>query len=55
MVVADLDCSVGINTLLFVSMVISTVADAQRHNELGCHSMEFFLNDLPRNDFNRLF
>ncbi|EEC80309.1 hypothetical protein OsI_22347 [Oryza sativa Indica Group] len=49
------DCSVGINTLLFVSMVISTVADAQRHNELGCHSMEFQLNDLPRNDFNRLF
>uniref|UniRef100_A0A0E0A7G4 Uncharacterized protein n=1 Tax=Oryza glumipatula TaxID=40148 RepID=A0A0E0A7G4_9ORYZ len=55
MVVADLDCSVGINTLLFVSMVISTVADAQHHNELGCHSMEFQLNDLPRNDFNRLF
>uniref|UniRef100_A0A0E0FFX8 Uncharacterized protein n=1 Tax=Oryza nivara TaxID=4536 RepID=A0A0E0FFX8_ORYNI len=52
MVVADLDCSVGI-TLLFVSMVISTVADAQHHNELGCHSMEFQLNDLPRNDFNR--
>uniref|UniRef100_I1Q153 Uncharacterized protein n=1 Tax=Oryza glaberrima TaxID=4538 RepID=I1Q153_ORYGL len=57
MVVADLGCSVGINTLLFVSKVTSTVADAQCHNELGCHIMElqFFLNDLPRNDFNQVF
>uniref|UniRef100_A0A0D9WNT2 Uncharacterized protein n=1 Tax=Leersia perrieri TaxID=77586 RepID=A0A0D9WNT2_9ORYZ len=57
MVVADLGCSVGANTLIFVSEVISTVADAQRRNELGCNPIElqFFLNDLPGNDFNQVF
>ncbi|KAL5224410.1 hypothetical protein ABZP36_011049, partial [Zizania latifolia] len=58
MVVADLGCSVGANTLLFVSEVISTVADAQCDNsELGRLPMElqFFLNDLPGNDFNQVF
>ncbi|XP_006655959.1 anthranilate O-methyltransferase 3-like [Oryza brachyantha] len=57
MVVADLGCSVGTNTLLFVSEVISTVAYAQYQNELGRHPMElqFFLNDLPGNDFNQVF
>uniref|UniRef100_A0A0D3GET1 Uncharacterized protein n=1 Tax=Oryza barthii TaxID=65489 RepID=A0A0D3GET1_9ORYZ len=57
MIVADLGCSVGANTLLFVSDVINTVADAQHHDELRCHPMElqFFLNDLSGNDFNQVF
>lgn len=57
MIVADLGFSVDANTLLFVSDVINTVADAQHHDELRCHPMElqFFLNDLSGNDFNQVF
>uniref|UniRef100_J3MCV1 Uncharacterized protein n=2 Tax=Oryza brachyantha TaxID=4533 RepID=J3MCV1_ORYBR len=58
MVVADLGCSVGANTLLFVSGVISTVADGRHGNErIRRYPMElqFFLNDLPGNDFNQVF
>jgi anthranilate O-methyltransferase len=64
MVVADLGCSSGPNTLLIVSEVLGAVADS-RH-ELATTMMvvggagqpqhvQIFLNDLPGNDFNLVF
>ncbi|KAG6480243.1 hypothetical protein ZIOFF_063723 [Zingiber officinale] len=50
MVVVNLDCSSGPNTLLVVSYVLSVAAKLPATMEL-----QFFLNDLPRNDFNSLF
>ncbi|KAL6861730.1 hypothetical protein ACP4OV_017430 [Aristida adscensionis] len=48
LVVGDLGCGSGENTLIFLSEVI---------NALGGHPMElqFFLNDLPGNDFDHTF
>jgi jasmonate O-methyltransferase len=61
MVVADLGCSSGPNTLLVVSEVLGAVAD--RRDELTTMAaaqppathVQFFLNDLPGNDFNLVF
>ncbi|CAN6246322.1 unnamed protein product [Urochloa humidicola] len=64
MVIADLGCSSGPNTLLVVSEVLGAVADLReaelammmdgRQPPLQQH-VQFFLNDLPGNDFNQVF
>lgn len=63
MVVADLGCSSGKNTLLVVDEVMSTLQDcAARDEEMKmadddgrATQVQFFLNDLPGNDFNLVF
>ncbi|KAM3244422.1 hypothetical protein ACQJBY_056007 [Aegilops geniculata] len=55
MTIVDLGCSSGENTLFFVSNVIEAV---KGHLEKlsGHHAeLQFFLNDLPSNDFNCVF
>jgi hypothetical protein len=58
MTVVDLGCSSGQNTLIFVSKVIQVVGRASSNDQKsGCCPVElqFFLNDLPGNDFNHVF
>lgn len=54
MVVADLGCSSGPNTLLVVSEVLAAVAMVAGGSAQPQH-VQFFLNDLPGNDFNLVF
>jgi anthranilate O-methyltransferase len=56
MVVADLGCSSGPNTFLVVSEVLAAVTADQSESDLRppVH-VQFFLNDLPGNDFNLVF
>ncbi|CAN6201465.1 unnamed protein product [Urochloa humidicola] len=49
LVVVDLGCSSGENTLIFVSQVMNAMSDDQQME------VQFFLNDLPGNDFNYIF
>uniref|UniRef100_A0ACD5UL25 Uncharacterized protein n=1 Tax=Avena sativa TaxID=4498 RepID=A0ACD5UL25_AVESA len=57
MTVVDLGCSSGPNTLSFVSKVIEVVGRGSDKPESGRDPVElqFFLNDLQRNDFNQVF
>ncbi|CAL5038269.1 unnamed protein product [Urochloa decumbens] len=56
MVVADLGCSSGPNTLLVVSQVMNAVRGfTRKKGDSSAVDVQFFLNDLPNNDFNLLF
>ncbi|KAL5212928.1 hypothetical protein ABZP36_023775 [Zizania latifolia] len=56
MVVADLGCSSGPNTLLVVSEVLAAVANRCSERLAAAYvQLQFFLNDLPCNDFNLVF
>ncbi|KAL8093416.1 benzoate carboxyl methyltransferase-like [Apium graveolens] len=53
---ADLGCSCGPNTYLFVSNIVKIVhAVCQKNNFKTPDEFQVFLNDLPTNDFNTLF
>ncbi|KAK1387418.1 salicylate carboxymethyltransferase-like [Heracleum sosnowskyi] len=53
---ADLGCSSGANTFLFVANVLSIVhAVCLEKNLKAPEEFQVFLNDLPNNDFNELF
>jgi jasmonate O-methyltransferase len=61
MVVVDLGCSSGPNALVIVSEVMSKVRAIAREESAApphcraCVGVQFFLNDLPSNDFNLVF
>ncbi|KAJ1275493.1 hypothetical protein BS78_05G139800 [Paspalum vaginatum] len=57
MVAADIGCSSGPNTLLLVSEVMNTISDRVREtaDNSPVKEVQFFLNDLPGNDFNLVF
>jgi len=55
MKVADLGCSVGPNTLLLISNVVSIVDTACTRLNREPPTFQFYLNDLFENDFNTTF
>ncbi|XP_078153954.1 anthranilate O-methyltransferase 3-like [Carex rostrata] len=55
MVVADLGCSSGPNTFAVLSEVIKMVSNQCQGVGQQVPEIQFFLNDLPNNDFNSIF
>ncbi|XP_074559067.1 S-adenosyl-L-methionine:benzoic acid/salicylic acid carboxyl methyltransferase 3-like isoform X2 [Curcuma longa] len=55
--VVDLGCSSGPNTLLVVSQVLNIISELHTKfsDKAPLPEIQFFLNDLPRNDFNSVF
>ncbi|KAG0467973.1 hypothetical protein HPP92_017301 [Vanilla planifolia] len=55
LVVADLGCSCGPNAFRVISQVVASVEGHCIRSGLRPPEIQFFLNDLPGNDFNSLF
>ncbi|KAJ3696667.1 hypothetical protein LUZ61_000372 [Rhynchospora tenuis] len=55
MVVADLGCSSGPNTFLVLTEAMEIIGKQCHRLVLQPPEMQFFLNDLPGNDFNNIF
>ncbi|KAL6861732.1 hypothetical protein ACP4OV_017432 [Aristida adscensionis] len=55
MVIADLGCSSGPNTFHLVAGVVRVIMETCRRSGRGSPELQFFLNDMPSNDFNSLF
>ncbi|XP_037483953.1 anthranilate O-methyltransferase 1-like isoform X1 [Triticum dicoccoides] len=56
MTAVDLGCSSGQNTLFFVSKVIKVAGhDSDEKSRCNPVELQFFLNDLPGNNFNHVF
>ncbi|KAF8689732.1 hypothetical protein HU200_041683 [Digitaria exilis] len=54
-IIADLGCAAGSHSSHFISTVISTIVELCKSSGDDCVELQFFLNDLPSNDFNELF
>ncbi|XP_074313378.1 S-adenosyl-L-methionine:benzoic acid/salicylic acid carboxyl methyltransferase 3-like [Silene latifolia] len=55
LMMAEMGCSSGPNSLLLVSKIIDVIDEASRSINCQCPQFGVFLNDLPGNDFNTLF
>ncbi|XP_071720608.1 S-adenosyl-L-methionine:benzoic acid/salicylic acid carboxyl methyltransferase 3-like [Rutidosis leptorrhynchoides] len=55
LIIADLGCSVGTNTLLVSSFVLNVAARTSLELGLKSPEVQINLNDLPTNDFNTIF
>ncbi|XP_057449351.1 S-adenosyl-L-methionine:benzoic acid/salicylic acid carboxyl methyltransferase 2-like [Lotus japonicus] len=53
--IADLGCSSGPNTLMVLSELVKTVENLCRKMKHKSPEYQFFMNDLPVNDFNNIF
>lgn len=53
--VADLGCAAGPNAFSFISTVKETVETKSQELNSQTPELQFYLNDLPGNDFNTLF
>ncbi|XP_030444374.1 7-methylxanthine methyltransferase ICS1-like [Syzygium oleosum] len=53
--VADLGCALGPSTVTFMSTVLESVQKKCAHLNCPSPELQFYLNDLPGNDFNTLF
>ncbi|PKU68547.1 anthranilate O-methyltransferase 1 [Dendrobium catenatum] len=55
LVVADLGCSSGPNTLLVLTQILNAVYEYSTQSSQQKPEIQYFLNDLPNNDFNNIF
>ncbi|GLT51375.1 hypothetical protein SLA2020_247900 [Shorea laevis] len=53
--IADLGCSSGPNTFLVMSTMLQSIANKCSELKTQIPEIQFYLNDLPSNDFNTLF
>ncbi|KAJ1408852.1 SAM dependent carboxyl methyltransferase [Sesbania bispinosa] len=53
--IADLGCSCGPNTFIVISQVITSVEKLCKELNHDSPEYQFFMNDLPGNDFNNIF